>query len=119
MNFWMEIYNEESSMTVEKKFVLKSSALVIGIVAIIVVIGLALVTMSIGTSRGQATDEPVNVLSNSTDDCMVCHDRNWPGIVQQYGHSAIAAADVTCRDCREVGKNYPGSKEHEGTFVLN
>jgi hypothetical protein len=31
----------------------------------------------------------------------------------------MAAAEVTCRDCHEVKAEYPGSTEHEGTFVLN
>jgi len=30
----------------------------------------------------------------------------------------MAAAEVACRDCHEVKQDYPGSVEHEGTFVL-
>ncbi|RMG99710.1 MAG: nitrate reductase [Chloroflexi bacterium] len=93
--------------------------LIIGLVAVIVVISLALVVLS--TSRTEATqpEERVNVLANSDDDCVVCHSRTTPGIVEQYGVSTMAAAEVTCRDCHEVEANYPGAVEHEGTFVLN
>jgi hydroxylamine dehydrogenase len=104
----------------EDNFVIgKTRALVIGVVAIIVVIGLALISMSISSSGGEATSEPVNALANSNDDCVVCHERNTPGIVEQYGHSTMAAADVSCRDCHEVARNYPGAIEHEETYVLN
>ena len=71
-----------------------SRSLVLGIMVIIIVIGLAIVIMSIGTAgQGQADgEERVNVLANSDDECVVCHSRNTPGIVEQYGHSTMAAA---------------------------
>ncbi|RME76805.1 MAG: nitrate reductase [Chloroflexi bacterium] len=102
--------------------VMKSTRLlIIGLVAVIVVLGLGLVTATIYRStapapEGQATR--VNALAESDDECVVCHKRTTPGIVEQYGHSTMAAAEVTCRDCHEVKQDYPGSVEHEGTFVL-
>ncbi len=63
--------------------------------------------------------ERVNVLANSDNECVECHQRNTPGIVEQYGHSTMAAAEVTCQDCHEVEGDYPGAIEHEGTLVLN
>ena len=41
-----------------------------------------------------------------------------PGIVEQYGHSSMAGAEVSCQDCHEVKADYPGAEEHEGTYVL-
>lgn len=95
-----------------------SRVLVIGLVAVIIVLGLALVVMAIGSVGQRVEDEPVNVLANSTDECVVCHQRTTPGIVEQYGHSTMAAAEVACQDCHEVKKDYPGAVEHEGTYVL-
>lgn len=95
-----------------------SRALIIGLVAVIIVLGLALVAMSIGTSRSAEGTEFVNALANSKDECVVCHQRTTPGIIQQYGHSTMAAADVSCTDCHEVDRKYPGAVEHEGTYVL-
>ena len=94
--------------------------LIVGLVAVIIVLGLALVAMAIGRSAaGPVETGPVNVLADSDDDCVVCHTRTTPGIVEQYGHSTMAAAEVGCRDCHEVDSDYPGAVEHEETFVLN
>jgi len=100
-----------------------NTALVAGLVALVVLLGLILLAAVLGQSVGQraatgATTEKVNALANSNDDCVVCHKRSTPGIVDQYGHSSMAAAEVTCRDCHEVEAGYPGSTEHEGTSVL-
>ena len=95
--------------------------LVLGIIAVLIVAGLILVIMAVSNAGTEASssEERVNVLADSDDECVQCHERNTPGIVEQYGHSTMAAAEVTCRDCHEVENGYPGSVEHEGTFVLN
>lgn len=93
--------------------------LIIGLVAVIVVLGLALVTMAIVQPRAPIQPESVDALANSKDECVVCHRRTTPGIVEQYGHSTMAAAEVACRDCHELGADYPDAVEHEGTYVLN
>ena len=97
-----------------------SRLLILGLVAVLVVVGLTFVIMSITQSgtAAEGTDEPVNVLADSEDECVVCHANNTPGIVDQYGHSTMAAAEVSCQDCHEVEADYPGSTEHEGTYVL-
>jgi len=94
--------------------------LILGLVAVAIVIGLTLVVLSITQSNAAAgqSDEPVNVLADSDDECVDCHRNSTPGIVEQFGHSAMAAAEVTCRDCHEVKEGYPDSVEHEGTFIL-
>lgn len=96
-----------------------SRSLIFGLVAVIIVLGLTLVAMSIGYSRTSVESEEINALANSNDDCVVCHNRTTPGIVEQYGHSTMAAAEVACQDCHEVERDYPGAVEHEGTWVLN
>jgi len=99
--------------------VLRSArVLIIGLIAVIVVPGLALVMFAISNAIRPETI-PVNALANSTDACVTCHRNTTPGIVEQFGHSTMAAANVTCRNCHEVAASYPGAVEHEGTWVLN
>lgn len=93
--------------------------LILGLTATIITLALALVVLTIARSGSTSpAPERVNVLEGSTDDCVACHTETTPGIVEQYGHSTMAAANVTCRDCHEVKADYPGAKEHEGTYVL-
>jgi hypothetical protein len=92
--------------------------LILGLVGVIVVLGLALVLLSIGRPAGVEEIARVDALANSTDDCVVCHRRSTPGIVEQYGHSTMAAAEVRCLDCHGVPADYPGAAEHEGEYVL-
>lgn len=106
--------------TEEKGGILRSArVLIIALVVIIIVPGLALVMAAISRSVAPAGDEPVNVLVNSTDACVTCHARTTPGIVEQYGRSTMASANITCTNCHEVTADYPGAIAHEGTFVLN
>jgi hypothetical protein len=94
--------------------------LILGLVVVLVVIGLVLVILTItdSSTATAAEEERVNALTNSDDECVVCHDRTTPGIVQQYGVSTMAAAEVACRDCHEVEASHAGAVEHEGTYVL-
>lgn len=93
--------------------------LLIGLVAVIVVLGLALIVVAIGRGASRAEKEQIDALADSSDECVVCHRRTTPGIVEQFGHSSMAAAEVTCRNCHEVNADYPNAAEHEGTYVLN
>jgi hydroxylamine dehydrogenase len=93
--------------------------LIIGVVAVIVVFGLALIVMALGSSAPAAEEaQRADALSSSSDECVTCHRRATPGIVEQFGVSTMAAAEVTCRNCHEVEASYPGAVEHEGTHVL-
>ena len=96
-----------------------AAVLVIGLVAVIVVLGLAVVILATGQAGTPAAVGQVDALANSTNECVTCHRRTTPGIVQQYGHSTMAAAEVTCENCHEVPADYPGAVAHEGTHVLN
>jgi hypothetical protein len=90
--------------------------LIIGLAAVVVVLGLTVVILAIGGGGERA--EPVDALAGSDDECVVCHRRATPGIVLQFGHSTMAAAEVMCTDCHEVAADYPGAVEHEGSYVL-
>jgi len=94
--------------------------LILGSVVVLVLIGLVMVVLTITNSStaSAAGEEQVNALANSDDECVVCHDRTTPGIVEQYGVSAMAAAEVACKDCHEVEASHAGAVEHEGTYVL-
>ncbi|MEK6256220.1 MAG: nitrate reductase [Chloroflexota bacterium] len=105
-------------MTEKPRSSKSSRVLLAGITAVVTVVGLIVVISTISHSIVSNDDERINALDNSKDECVVCHKRTTPGIVDQYGHSSMASADVTCRDCHEVEKNYPGSVEHEDTYVL-
>lgn len=100
-------------------FLGSARVLIIALIAVIVVPGLALVAFAISNSLRPEASGPVNVLANSTNSCVTCHARTTPGIVEQYGHSTMAAANVVCEDCHVVAADYPGAVEHEGTYVLN
>lgn len=95
--------------------------LIAGLVVVLIVAGLILVIMAVSGAGLETADEPerVNVLANSNNECVECHENTTPGIVEQYGHSTMAAAEVSCQDCHEVAADYPGAIEHEGTYVLN
>ncbi|MBN1246793.1 MAG: nitrate reductase [Anaerolineae bacterium] len=94
--------------------------LIVGITVTAVVIGIALLVSALGHRDDLAQPpQPVDALAGSTDDCVTCHREESPGIVEQYAYSTMAAAGVTCRDCHEVGGEYPQSVAHEGTYVLN
>jgi hydroxylamine dehydrogenase len=106
-------------MAGQKGVLTVSRVLIIGVVVVIIVLGAALIIMAITRSGTQVTDETrPNALANSNNECVVCHERTTPGIVQQYGHSTMAVANVKCQDCHQVEATYPGAEEHEGTYVL-
>lgn len=92
--------------------------LVIGIVGLLVLVGLILVVRLTAQPVVTNPAERPDALANSNDRCVECHRRASPGIVQQYGHSTMAGAKVTCSNCHEVAATYPGAVQHEGTYVL-
>lgn len=94
--------------------------IIAGMVIVIIVLGFALVILTIGQASNTALeyDRPVNALTQSNDECVVCHWEETPGIVNQYGISTMAGAEVTCQDCHQVDQNYAGAVEHEGTHIL-
>jgi hypothetical protein len=92
--------------------------LVIGLVVVILVLGSGLIILAIGQAGEPATEEKVDALANSTNECVVCHRETTPGIVHQYSSSTMAVAQVSCQQCHQVDADYPGASEHEGVYVL-
>ena len=90
----------------------------LGLIGLIIVAALILVILAISTGTEPAVEQEVDALADSSDECVVCHRKSTPGIVEQYGHSTMAAAEVGCRDCHEVDGDYLGAVEHEETYVL-
>jgi hydroxylamine dehydrogenase len=93
--------------------------LVAGLVALVALLGLTVVALTILRAPGASLFEQVNALATSDDECVTCHRQTTPGIVEQFGRSTMAGAEVRCRDCHEVERGYPGAVEHEDTFVLS
>ncbi|MBN2548481.1 MAG: hypothetical protein JXB15_04965, partial [Anaerolineales bacterium] len=92
--------------------------LIFGVTIALVVLGAALIVLAIGRAGAPATPERVNALVNSENECVVCHQKTTPGIVEQYGVSTMAAAEVTCQQCHQVKADYPEAIEHEGVYIL-
>jgi hydroxylamine dehydrogenase len=92
--------------------------LVVGLVVVIVLLGLILILRLAGAPVVTVTDQRPDALANSSDDCVVCHRNTTPGIVQEFSHSTMASAKVTCRDCHEVKADYPGATGHASTTIL-
>ena len=91
----------------------------LGLAAVIAIFGLTLTIVAIAKSGVSVEPGPVDALATSRDECVVCHRRATPGIVEQYGRSTMAGAEVGCRDCHEVASSYAGAVEHEGTTMLS
>jgi len=51
------------------------------------------------------------------DKCAACHKRVSPDIVNQYSHSTMARAGVSCLDCHRAERTSASGKEHEGFFI--
>lgn len=59
-------------------------------------------------------------ISDSSDECVVCHTDHTPGIVNQFGNSEHFTSDVSCANCHLVDEGYAGSVQHpdEDFYVL-
>jgi hydroxylamine dehydrogenase len=93
--------------------------IVLGLVGVIIVLGLALVLLAIGSQAVPQRPAQIDALATSADACVTCHRSETPGIVEQYARSSMAAAEVGCRNCHQVAADHPGAVAHEGTFVLS
>jgi len=106
-------------MSVIEKPIYKMRLFVIGLVAILLILGFSLIILAIGKAGSPAVEEKIDVLVRSQNECVVCHRQTTPGIVHQFGMSSMARAEVSCQQCHEVKAGYPGSVDHEGTYVLS
>ncbi len=95
-------------------------SLVIGLVTVLVLAGVIFIfRLTSAPAVHKTVEARPNALAGSDDTCVTCHNNASPGIVHQYGSSTMAEAKVTCRNCHEVAKDYPGAVEHQGTYVLS
>jgi hydroxylamine dehydrogenase len=92
--------------------------LVIGLVGLLVVAAIIFILRLVSIPVVSLANRKPDALASSTDRCVACHRQSSPGIVDQYGHSSMAAAKVACTDCHRVEANYPGAAAHEGIYVL-
>ena len=93
--------------------------LVTALLVTVLVLGLALVVLILQHPGGLASPASVDALAGSSDTCVTCHRQSTPGIVEQFGHSSMAAAKVSCRDCHAVAQSFPGATLHEGEYIVN
>ncbi len=93
--------------------------LVISLVVVILVLSVIVAMLTVKRATESVGPDNINVLANSNNRCITCHSETTPGIVEQYGVSSMARANVSCEDCHEVEADYPGAVDHEGTYVLN
>ena len=57
--------------------------------------------------------EPPKELSKETKECVACHKKNNPGIVQQWGHSKHYRANVGCYECHAADPKDPDAFIHD------
>ncbi len=70
--------------------------------------------------QGQAmasVKEPPKEFSKETKQCVKCHKKNNPGIVQQWGHSKHYRAKVGCYECHKAEKGDPDAFLHDDKKV--
>ncbi|PJF39685.1 MAG: nitrate reductase [Phototrophicales bacterium] len=88
----------------------------------IVLTGLILIftTIAIVAFEDEDTvEDTLAQLSDSDDECVVCHSNHTPGIVNQYGQSDHFKNNVSCADCHEVEEGYAGAVQHpEAEFYV-
>jgi len=63
----------------------------------------AMVYFALSISGASASvSTPPDALSKETKECVKCHKRNNPGIVQQWGNSKHYRANVGCYECHQA-----------------
>ena len=60
---------------------------------------------------------PPDAMSKETKECVKCHKRNNPGIVQQWGSSKHYRANVGCYECHQADANDEDAFIHDDKKV--
>ncbi len=60
-----------------------------------------------------AVKSPPKDFSPETKQCVACHERNNPGIIQQWGHSKHYRAHVGCYECHQADPKDPDAFIHD------
>ncbi len=61
--------------------------------------------------------KPPDALSKETRECVKCHKRNNPGLVQQWGNSKHYRANVGCYECHKADASDPDAFIHDDKKV--
>ncbi len=85
-------------------------------VTVIAVWSVSIIATSHQASRVRSSTDVLRVTSLQGE-CVECHTRSSPGIVNQHSLSAHARAGVTCADCHEVEADFFSAVEHHDTSV--
>mgnify|MGYP001827450268 CR=1 FL=1 len=64
-----------------------------------------------------AVKEAPKEMSNETRECVKCHKKHNPGIVQQWGSSKHYGANVGCYECHAADKKDPDAYIHDDKKV--
>ena len=64
-----------------------------------------------------SVSSPPDELSDETKKCVKCHQKNNPGIVQQWGKSKHYGANVGCYECHQAEPNDPDAFIHDDKKV--
>ena len=104
-----------------------SKALIFGLVAVIVVLGAALIVMAIGRAGTLTETAEVDVLANSDNECVVCHRKTTPGIypgvitaaagwnVSPTGHSTRSYSQARHAGNSAVGHSHGSRSRRAGS----
>ena len=88
----------------------------------IVLTGIVLIFVSVAIvafDEENSIEDTLAQISDSDDECVVCHSNHTPGIVNQFGNSDHFQNNVSCADCHEVEEGYPGGTQHpEADFYV-
>ena len=80
-----------------------------------IVAGLVLAFAS--SAAPAAVKEAPAEMSAETEECVKCHKKNNPGIIQQWGSSRHYGANVGCYECHAADPKDPDAYIHDGKKV--
>ena len=63
---------------------------------------LACILMGLWSSTFASVSSPPKTMSGETKACVKCHQKNNPGIVQQWGRSKHYGANIGCYECHQA-----------------
>jgi len=67
----------------------------------------------LGTIQAALTDKAPKVMSDETKECVACHKKNNPGLIQQWGASKHYGANVGCYECHAADPKDPDAYIHD------
>ncbi len=75
--------------------------------------GVCLTILFFSTTLWGSAKEPPGEMSEETRQCVTCHKKNNPGIVQQWGASKHYRANVGCYECHAADADDPDAFIHD------